>query len=269
MTSGYRAAMADLPAGDPGSALTAAEAVARSAQPILEFTRGWMLHERTAARGEELGLLPGRGFWVCGRNGVLGDVDADVVAAAIGFMHPDAVRRFWEHRPAGRSAAELAAEYAGCAYRWAGPALAAVPEANLVRLEQLGRQLADAALPQLGALFSGWRAMERPDNTAEAVTLTLHVLREWRGGAHLLAVLGTGMAPLEAALAAGPPRGGPKWVRDLGWPEPYPDPALSALRRAQAEAQTSMLCMTAFEALTGEERAEFLALLTEARTAIG
>ena len=66
--------------------LSAAETVRLAAQPILEFARGWMLHPATAARGEELGLLPGRGFWVCGRNGVLGDVDADVVTAAIGFI---------------------------------------------------------------------------------------------------------------------------------------------------------------------------------------
>lgn len=248
--------------------LTAAEAVATTAQPILEFTRGWMLHADTAKRGDELSLLPGRGFWVCGRNGVLGDVDADVVAHAIGFMEPAAVRRFWEHRPQGQTSQELAQEYAACAYRWAVPALKDVPEADLVRLNELGRRLAGAALPQLGALFAGWRAMAQPEHPAEAAALTMHVLREWRGSAHLSAVMGSGMHPLEAALAAPAPRGGPKWVKDLGWAEPYPDPARSALRRTVAEAQTSVLCLPAFEAQSPGDRAQLTRLILQLRASI-
>lgn len=249
--------------------LTAAEAIAAASQPILEFTRGWMLGKPTAARGDELGLLPGRGFWVCGRNGVLGDVDADVVAAAIGFMHPSKVRQFWEHRPGGHSSRQLAEEYIGCAFRWAPGALASVPAERLARLQTLGRKLADAALPQLGALFAGWRAMPSPDDVAGAVALTMHVLREMRGGAHLNAVMGLGLHPVEAALAAPPPRGGAEWARELGWPEPYPDPTLASWRRDQAEAQTSTLLLAAYEGLSGEERAELVELITEARAAIG
>lgn len=247
---------------------SAAEAVAATALPILEFTRGWMLRPETAARGEELGLLPGRGFWVCGRNGVLGDVDADVVAHAIGFMEPAAVRRFWEHRPQGQSSQQLAIEYAECAYRWAVPALKDVPEADLVRLNELGRKLVDAALPQLGSLFAAWRAVPQPQHPAEAATLTMHVLREWRGGAHLSAVIGSGMHPVEAALAAPAPRGGPKWARDLGWSEPYPDRGRATLRRDIAEAQTSVLCLPAFEAQSPAERSELTRLILGLRAAI-
>lgn len=251
------------------SPLTAAETVRRAAVPILEFSRGWMISPATTARGQELGLLPGRGFWVCGRNGVLGEVDADLACAAIGFMHPEAVRRFWEHRPDGVTSRQLAAEYAGCAYRWAGPALASVPETNLRRLSTLGRIVAGAALPQIGALFAGWRAFPQPEDPAEAVTLTLHVLRELRGGAHLAAVIGSGLPPWAAAYTAPAPRGGAGWVRDLGWPEPDGDPALFSLRRDQVEAQTSLLCVDAYSALDPGERSEFLDLLGEARAAIG
>lgn len=251
------------------ASLSAAEAIAAASQPILEFTRGWMLGKPTAARGDELGLLPGRGFWVCGRNGVLGDVDADVIANAIGFMHPTLVRKFWEHRPADLTAARCAEEYIGCAFRWAPGALTSVPEAKLRRLNELGRALADAALAQTGALFAGWRAMAQPDEPAAAVALTMHVLREMRGGAHLLAVLGQGMHPVEAALAAPPPRGGAEWAKELGWPEPYPDAAGAALRRAQAEAQTSLLLLPAYEALPAADRGELVDLIIEARAAIG
>src|SRR3954454_21469134 len=125
------------------------------AQPVLEFTRGWLLSKETATRGDELGLLPGRGFWVCGRAGVLGDTDADVVTAAVGFMHPARLRPFWESRPDHLGAHDASAEYAQCCFTWARGALAAVPEADLRRLNDLVRRVVDGALPQTGALFAG------------------------------------------------------------------------------------------------------------------
>ena len=112
--------------------------------------------------------------------------------------------------------------------------------------------------------------MPAPEDAAAAVTLTLHVLRELRGGAHLAAVVGSGMHPAEAALAAPPPRGGPGWAADLGWPEPLPDMAVASTHRSQAEVQTSALCVSAFEnGLSPAERFEFATLVVEARAAIG
>src|SRR5690606_19960329 len=239
--------------------LSSADVVARTSTAVLEFGRGWLIAKDTNARGEELGLLPGRGFWVCGRGGVLGDVDADVVAAAVGFMHPDRLRTFWESRPAELSAARAAAEYAGCCFDWARRALVSLPEADLVRLSELTRAVVDAALPATGgALFAGWRAMPAPEDPPAAAALALHVLRELRGGAHLTAVLATGLTPVEAALAAEPPRGGPDWARDLGWPGPFGEPAALVPARAAAERLTSELIAPAYEVLGAAERSTFV-----------
>ena len=251
-----------------GTALSAADVVARVSTPLLEFTRGWLISPATNARGEALGLLPGRGFWVCGRCGVLGDVDADVVAAAIGFMAPDRVRRFWESRPAELGAAQAAAEYAGCCFDWARQALAGMDEADLRQLEALARKVADAALPAMGALFAGWRAVPAPPDAPAAVALVLHVLRELRGGAHITAVLATGLTPLEAALAADPPRGGADWARDLGWTGPFGEPAALVPARAEAERLTSELVVPAYEVLSASERSAFVDLVLRARAAI-
>ena len=249
------------------TALTAVDVAARTAQPVLELARGWLLSKDTARRGEELGLLPGRGFWVLGRAGVLGDVDADVAAAAVGFMEPGRLRHFWESRPAGLGPSQVAAEYAECCFAWARSALAAVPDEHLVRLHQLSRVVADAALPVTGALFAGWRAMPVPDDPPAAAALSLHVLRELRGGAHITAVLGSGMTPVDAAMSAPPPRGGAPWAADLGWPEPYPDPTGLADRRAAAEELTTRLAAPGYEALPADERSEFVELVHEARAA--
>ena len=249
------------------TASPAVDVAGRTAAPVLELARGWLLSPDTAKRGEDLGLLPGRGFWVLGRAGVLGDVDADVAAAAVGFVHPDRFRHFWEARPAGLQPRQAAAEYAECCFRWARATLTAVPEDRLARLTQLSRAVADAALPCSGALFAGWRAMPAPDDPPAAAALALHVLRELRGGAHITAILASGMTPLDAAMSAPPPRGGAAWAADLGWPEPYPDPAGLAGRRAAAEELTTRLVAPAYEALGPDERAEFVDLVVEARAA--
>lgn len=249
--------------------LTAAEAVARTAQPVLEFARGWLLNTETSARGVELGLPPGRAFWVVGRAGVLGDVDADVAAAGVGFMHPDTLRRFWDARRTDIPARTYAAEYAACCTRWGHGALASVPEADLVRLTELVRRVNAHAYAPLGALFAGWRAIPVPeDDPAGAAALVLHVLRELRGGAHIIAVLASGLSPVDALIGAPLPRGGPDWASDLGWAGPFALPETVAERRTHAEALTSKLCEPAFEALTPEERGELVDLVVAARAAI-
>jgi hypothetical protein len=129
------------------------------------------------------------------------------------------------------------------------------------------RRVVDRALPQTGALFAGWRAMPAPADTAAGAALALHVLRELRGGAHITAIAASGLTPAEAALSAPPPRGGEAWARDLGWPEPYVDPASLGERRARAETLTTTLVAPAYEALDGAERSELVGLLATAHAA--
>lgn len=252
----------------PGE-MTAAEAVDRTAQPVLELARGWMRAPATTERGDDLGLPPGRGFWLVGRAGVLGDVDADVVAAGVGFMAPGMVREIWEARPAHLRARDAATAYAACCAEWATTALGSMPEARLDRLNALARRVCDAALPTVGALFAGWRAMPQPPEGPAATALTLHVLRELRGGAHLIAVAATGLSPVDALVSSEPPRGGPEWAAGLGWPGPFPSPDPLRERRAAAERLTSQLVTPAFEVLDPVARAELVDLVEEARATCG
>ena len=145
--------------------LTADDVMDRTAVPILEYGRGWMLHADTIARSAELGLDGPFGFWVNGRAGVLGDADADVAAAAIGFMAPAMVRHHWE-TPTDLSRRGLSAEYAASAAAWGRNVLADLADTDLDRLTELCDRIADAALPSTGALFAGWRSVERPDDAS-------------------------------------------------------------------------------------------------------
>lgn len=249
--------------GDP----TATETAAAVALPILEYGRGWMAAETTGARAIELGFEPPFGLWVNGRAGVLGPVDADVAAAAIGFMAPERVRTYWESRPATMTPIEATEAYADAAAVWGRSALEGLDDGDLDRLGQLSQRVAAAALPSVGAIFAGWRAIDPPSDPAGRATVVLNVLREMRGGAHLSAVHAVGLDPHGAILSADDPvRGGPAGAERFGWPEPHPEPDRE--RRAAAEAMTTTICAPAFEALDPAERSELIELVRAARACL-
>lgn len=254
----YTAAMTDNP--------TAAEALHHTAKPVLEFGRGWMLAEATVARSIELGLDGPLGFWANGRAGVLGEVDADLAAAAIGFMSPTMVRKHWE-TPCALSHGELADEYAGSAASWGRAMLADMDDPDLERLGDLANKIAAAADSSTGMLFAGWRALAQPDDPAGRATVALNVVREMRGGAHLSAAHAVGLGPHACIMSTDDPaRGGASWAETFGWPAPHPTP--DAERRLQAEAMTDVICLSAFEALDDDERHDWVRLVTRARAAM-
>ena len=251
-------------AASGNSEVSVDEVIEATAVPILEFGRGWMMDPETASRAAELGLEKGFSFWVNGRAGVLADADADVAAAAIGFMAPDSVREYWEGRPAGLSGPRAAAAYADAAAAWGRRVLADVDDAATERLADLCDKVAAAALASTGVLFAGWRAMARPDDGPGRATVALNVLRELRGGAHLSAVQAVGLGPHGAIMSADDPvRGGAAGAERFGWPAPHP-PADAASRR-EAERLTSGICRPGYGALEASERVEFVDLVTLVR----
>lgn len=157
---------------------------------------------------------------------MLGDVDADVVSAAFGFFEPGMIRAAWE-------SVDMPAEKAA------------------------------AADPAGATLFAGWRALpQATDDPGRALQL-IQVLRELRGGLHLIAVRVT---PFQAVLTGGSARNsGPDQAREFGWPEPYPEVVPEWQRRWDAaEALTDELIAPAFAVLSQDEGHELTDLLTTA-----
>ncbi|MGF1598830.1 MAG: hypothetical protein ACFCVK_18190 [Acidimicrobiales bacterium] len=247
--------------------MTTTATIDATAVPILEIGRAWMTSPHTAAAGEALGLH-GFGFWVNGRAGVLGPVDADIAAAALGFMHPATVRAHWEGRPPELTPAAASAAYAGAAATWGRRSLAGIEEGDLADLVTLTRTVAEAAQPSVGALFAGWRALSRPDDPAGEVAMLLNVLRELRGGAHLSAVQAAGLGPLGAIVSfSDPVRGGSGGAERFGWPAPHPVP--SPEDRARAEAMTTVICQPAYDVLDAEAQRRLVELVLRVRSAVG
>jgi hypothetical protein len=242
--------------------------IAATAVPILEFGRSWMASPLAVERGGELGMPQGFGFWVNGRAGALGDVGPDVAAAAIGFMAPALVTKMWEGRPSSMSAMDAADAFAALAAEWSRPVLtAALNDDELTELVGLCDAVAEAALPSTGALFTGWRAMKRPGDPAGDAAVAMNVVRELRGGAHLIAAHAVGLGPHGSIMSTDDPiRGGSSWAEVFGWTEPHPEPKPDL--RAAAEQMTDEICAPAYQALDGAQRQRFVALVERARAAI-
>ncbi len=247
-----------------------APTVERVLKPIQQFVRGWMMGPRVNERAAALGLPSGQDLWIVGRAGVVGNGDADVAASGLAFIAPARVRLAWESLPAGTTPQGVAASYAELCCDWGREALADFDQSDLARLDGLGRRVAAAASPALGAVFAGWRAIPEPDDVGARVALTMHVLRELRGGAHIIAVQASGLTPLEAVLAspAPRPRSGPEWAEHLGWSGPFADIEHKRSRRLDAEQLTSDIMAPVLATLDEAELAEFAALVETTRNAI-
>lgn len=122
----------------------------------------------------------------------------------------------------------------------------------------------------MGVLFAGWRAQPQPDDVNARVALTMHVLRELRGGAHIIAVNASGITPLDAVLAspAPPPRSGPVWAEHLGWSGPFADASDARDARADAERLTSRMLVPIYGSIGDAALAEFAELVETTRNAI-
>jgi hypothetical protein len=236
------------------------EQVAGVVKPsVLELSNAFSECPRTLRRARLLGLS-GWAFYVTARGGALGDVPAEVAAAALGFIAPEAVAEGWEAARRAVPPAEVAACNLADCCQWGNERLAGV--AGVARLAELAGRVVATADPTGMPLFAAWRAMPVPDDAPAAwAAVALHLLREYRGGAHLLAVRVSGLTPLEAVIC-GPD--GEAAAVTYGWPPPYP-PAGPLLRRwLWAEAMTDRITAQAFSVLDAAERVELVDLLAGA-----
>jgi len=234
------------------------EAAKATSGPVLRTGSAFMLHRETMEDAGKHGYSNPFWFYFAGRGGVLGDCDADVVASAFAFFEPSFVRSMWEPALEIRDARETAHLYAQSFAEWGHRHLQSLEggERTAERFSQLAEKLIREADPAGLPLFAGWRAEPLPEDPLGKAMLLLHVIREWRGGLHILAVVSSGMTPLEAVLLN--EGGGEMQAQFFGWKPPFPDCIGKKELREQVEERTDELCAKVFEdAFTAGERAEF------------
>ncbi len=219
----------------------------------------FMFDGDTYAVGGEAGF-DGMDFYGAGRGGVLGDVSADVVAAALVFFHPGVVRRAWEgsREVMGRkAAAEL---FAGCLATWSDAHLG--DDVDWSRLAELAGTIVENASIAGAPLFAGWRELAVPTSPEAAAAHQLNALRELRGARHGSAVTALGLDPGAAVVHAAPGMAG-----TFGWEGTAVGPEVPALWD-EAEALTNRATNHDYAVLPAAEAEEFVALCDAAMDAV-
>ncbi len=178
-------------------------------------------------------------FYFAGRGGMLGDVGADVVTSACGWFEPSAVKAMYGEGIEVAGATEAAARMAEAHAKWGDKHFAEVGGLDdiVAVTEELVDGLGGSAIP----LFAGWRDAARSDSTAGRAAQLMQILREWRGGLHLVATTAVGLSPLEAILT----NEGPGQAKFFGWSEPFAEVSAIKGKHDEAEEMTDRLCATA------------------------
>jgi hypothetical protein len=239
--------------------VTPEQAAAAAKGAILELGAAFRQDPTTMRRARQL-RLTGWAFYVAGRGGALGDVRADTVAAALGFIAPESVKEGWEAARRVAPPLEIAEHNLAECCRWGRENLEHFY--GLPRLVELAERVVVAAEPAGMPLFAAWRAMPIPDDSPGAHGAVLaHLLREHRFAAQLIAARATNLTPLEAIIA-GPE--GEANATAAGWRPPYPAPEPLIRRRAWAEALTDRIAGEAYRVLDPAERRELVDLFAAA-----
>ena len=123
-------------------------------------------------------------FYFAGRGGMLGDVGPEVVSAAFGWFEPSRVATFFDEGAAMKGASTAALRMAEAHARWGRMHLGGVE--GLGGIVEVTESLVDGLEGSGLPLFSGWRAAPRADDDAGRAAQLMQILREWRGGLHLV-----------------------------------------------------------------------------------
>jgi hypothetical protein len=187
-------------------------------------------------------------FYFAGRGGMLGDVGPEVACSAFGWFEPTTLRTFFEEGAAVAAPAVAAQRMAEAHALWGRKHLNQVEGiAEMVAVtETVVDGLEGSGLP----LFAGWRAIPRADDDAGRMAQLMQILREWRGGLHLVATTAVGLSPLEAILT----NEGEGQAKFFGWAAPYPDCGSITSKHAEAEAMTDQLSVSSFSRALDQDR---------------
>ncbi len=236
--------------------VTPEQAAAAAKRAVLDLGGAFGHDPKTMRKARQLGLT-GWAFYVAGRAGALGDVRPDTAAAAMAFIASEAVKDGWEAARKIAPPPEIAAYNLAECCRWGRENLESFY--GLSRFVELAERIVVEADPAGMPLFAAWRAMPIPDDSLGARgAVLLHLLREHRGAAHVLAVRASTLTPLEA-IVSGPD--GEAGATAFGWQPPYPPLAPLVRRRAVAEALTDRIAGEAYRVLDVPERGELVDLL--------
>jgi hypothetical protein len=236
---------------------TAAKATAGA---VVALPAQFMFDGATYEKGGALGF-DGLDFYVGGRGGALGDVDADVVTAAFVFFEPGMIRARWDASRPVMGRTDAAAAFMRCGHEWAAEHL---PDGlDWSRLADLAGEVVEQASPAGAPVFAGWRHLPVPDEPKARVLHHLDGLRELRMAMHGAALLAQGVAPRAALMVRSP-----AMADAFGWAEPHPDPEPVRPAWERAETATNRMFGAHLAVLDDGDLDDFVTLAREAIASI-
>lgn len=242
------------------------ETAAACEQPVQRLAANFMLDPATYQKGQTFGFS-GIDFYVAGRGGPLGAVDADVVVDAFVFFEPGMIRDNWESGTKVMPPKEAAVAFAWCGHDWARQHLS--DDVDWKRLGDLVAKVVDNVDLKSAPLVVGWRALPRPGEGADgAKPFALHlmtVLRELQMNRHGAAVRAAGLPPRDA-LFINTPFFGPLF----GWGDAGNFKATEEELATYAEVRAATVAnmAPAYEPLTAGERLELSELAAASLAAV-
>ena len=226
--------------------------VRATSEPIHDIGTAIYLSPDVFGWAAEWGWTNPFAFYFAGRGGMLGEVNADVVRSATGWFEPNAVKAMFEEGTAVAGATVAAARMAEAHSKWGRKHYAEVP--NLEWIVALTQEVVDGLEGSGIPLFVGWRDADRCESAPGRAAQLMQILREWRGGLHLVATTAAGLSPLEAILT----NEGPGQAKLFGWSEPFPDCAGIKAKHDEAEEMTDELCTSGLlKAIAPDRFSEF------------
>jgi hypothetical protein len=237
-------------------------AVRETSDPIHDIGTAIYLSPDVMGWAAEWGWSNPFAFYFAGRGGMLGDVGADVVTSAFGWFAPTAVTTMYTEGIGVDGAAGAASRMAEAHSMWGRKHYADVDGLDdiVAVTEELVDGLEGSAIP----LFVGWRDADRCETAPGRAAQLMQILREWRGGLHLVATTAVGLSPLDAILT----NEGPGQAKFFGWSEPFADFTAIKAKHDEAEEMTDRLCASALaQALDAAKYPSFTAGVTALRAA--
>lgn len=223
--------------------MTIDELLGAACPAIGQLGAAYYFTPETLQVGTDLGL-DGFRFYFIGRGGVLGDVEAPVVASAFGYFEAGLVERIWNDarlvvapREGGRAHVEAARAFGRSAFAEVTglDGFCAAAEAVVRRADPAGL-----------ALFAGLAGEPLPADEPGRAMQLVATLRELRGSVHLVAVVASGLEPKVAHFMRRP-----DFFAAFGWGEgDTPDVTDEHRRRLQqADELTDRLMAAHFSVL--------------------
>lgn len=236
------------------------ESIAERTRPTVSgLSANFMLDGATYAVGGDAGFN-GMDFYGAGRAGVLGDVSADVVTAALVFFNPDVVRGAWEGSRDVMPRSAAADLFAGCLVSWAAEHLG--DDVDWARLAELASKIVAGASVGGAPVFAGWRERPVPHDPKAAALHQLNALRELRMARHGAAVTAVGLD-----IGATVCHASPGMAPIFGWEGTAIGPEVPALWD-EAEALTNRATDRDYAVLDASEAEEFATLCAAATASV-